>query len=42
LEGGFARMGEELIATSPTRRQKTSVRVVAPHFYDTAGARYRD
>jgi methylglutamate dehydrogenase subunit C len=42
LEGGFARGGEELIATSPTRGQKARVRVVAPHFYDTAGERYRD
>ena len=42
LEGGFARMGEELIATSPTRRLQARVRVVAPHFYDAAGARYRD
>jgi methylglutamate dehydrogenase subunit C len=42
LEGGFARGGEELIATSPTRGQKARVRVVAPHFYDAAGERYRD
>jgi methylglutamate dehydrogenase subunit C len=42
LEGGFARTGEELIATSPTRGQQALVRVVAPHFYDTAGERYRD
>jgi methylglutamate dehydrogenase subunit C len=42
LEGGFARTGEELIATSPTRGQKARVRVVAPHFYDAAGERYRD
>jgi methylglutamate dehydrogenase subunit C len=42
LEGGFARAGEELIATSPTRGQKARVRVVAPHFYDEAGERYRD
>jgi methylglutamate dehydrogenase subunit C len=42
LEGGFARMGEQLIATSPTRGQKARVRVVAPHFYDAAGERYRD
>ncbi|MFM2100350.1 MAG: hypothetical protein RLZZ366_1889, partial [Pseudomonadota bacterium] len=42
LEGGFARMGEELIATSPTRGQKARVRVVAPDFYYTAGERYRD
>jgi methylglutamate dehydrogenase subunit C len=42
LEGGFARAGEELIATSPTRGQKARVRVTHPHFYDSAGARYRD
>ena len=42
LVDGFARTGEELIATSPTRGQKARVRVVAPHFYDTAGERYRD
>ncbi len=42
LIDGFARHGEELIATSPTRGQKARVRVVAPHFYDAAGERYRD
>ena len=42
LADGFARQGEELIATSPTRGQKARVRVVAPHFYDSAGERYRD
>ncbi|MFC0590685.1 2Fe-2S iron-sulfur cluster-binding protein [Novosphingobium aquiterrae] len=42
LTNGFARHGEELIATSPTRGQTARVRVVAPHFYDTAGERYRD
>ena len=42
LEDGFSRHGEELFATSPTRGQKARVRVVAPHFYDTAGERYRD
>ncbi len=42
LVDGFARTGEELLATSPTRNQKARVRVVAPHFYDTAGERYRD
>ena len=42
LEGGFARTGEELIASSPTRGMQARVRVVAPHFYDAAGARYRD
>jgi methylglutamate dehydrogenase subunit C len=42
LIDGFARHGEELIATSPTRGQEALVRVVAPHFYDSAGERYRD
>ena len=42
LEGGFARQGEELIASSPTRNQSALVVVVAPHFYDPAGERYRD
>ncbi len=42
LENGFARQGEELIASSPTRGQEARVRVVAPHFYDSAGERYRD
>ena len=42
LNGGFARHGEELLASSPTRGQSARVRVVAPHFYDTSGERYRD
>ena len=42
LTDGFARTGEELVATSPTRGQTARVRVVPPHFYDTAGERYRD
>ena len=42
LFAGFARHGEELIATSPTRNQRAQVRVVAPHFYDPGGERYRD
>ena len=42
LAGGFARHGEEMIATSPTRGQNARVRVCAPHFYDIAGERYRD
>lgn len=42
LVGGVQRHGEELIATSPTRGQKARVRVVAPHFYDAGGERYRD
>ncbi len=42
LVDGFNRHGEELIATSPTRGQAARVRVTHPHFYDTAGERYRD
>jgi sarcosine oxidase subunit alpha len=42
LKCGFARMGEILIATSPTRGQSVKVKVVTPHFYDVAGERYRD
>ncbi len=42
LKDGFSRHGEELIATSPTRGIQTRVRVVAPHFYDASGGRYRD
>ena len=42
LTDGFARTGEELTATSPTRSQQARVRVIAPHFYDPDGERYRD
>jgi methylglutamate dehydrogenase subunit C len=42
LAGGFARAGEELIATSPTRGMQARARVVPPHFYDSAGERYHD
>lgn len=42
LEGGFARTGEELIASSPTRGMQARVRVVATNFYDVGGAHYRD
>lgn len=42
LADGFARHGEEMIASSPTRGQKTPVRITHPHFYDMAGERYRD
>ena len=42
LVDGFARDHETLTAISPTRGQTARVRVVAPHFYDTAGDRYRD
>ncbi|MFM8542032.1 MAG: 2Fe-2S iron-sulfur cluster-binding protein [Chakrabartia sp.] len=42
LVDGFSRHGEILIASSPTRGQKARVRVVAPHFYDSAVKRYLD
>jgi sarcosine oxidase subunit alpha len=42
LEGGMARLGEQLNATSPTRNLSVPVRVVAPMFHDADGARYRD
>ncbi len=42
LLDGFARHGEELIATSPTRGQTARVRVTHPHFYDMSGERYHD
>ena len=42
LADGQSRHGEELVAHSPTRKQQARVRVVAPHFYDPAGERYRD
>ena len=42
LANGAARLGETLHAVSPTRGQAATVRVVAPHFHDPAGERYRD
>ncbi len=42
LRGGALRHGEELTAKSPTRGRQARVRVVAPHFYDAVGERYRD
>jgi methylglutamate dehydrogenase subunit C len=42
LRDGASRHGETLFATSPTRNMHARVRVMAPHFYDTAGDRYRD
>ena len=42
LEGGTGRVGETLIASSPTRNLAVPVRVVMPMFYDAAGERYRD
>ena len=42
LRGGRARLGETLIASSPTRGQNVRVSVVDPVFYDPEGTRYRD
>jgi sarcosine oxidase subunit alpha len=42
LENGAARLGESLLAASPTRGALVPVRVAAAHFYDPEGARYRD
>ena len=42
LAGGRARLGETLLASSPTRSQSARVTVTAPVFYDAEGARYRD
>jgi glycine cleavage system aminomethyltransferase T/NADPH-dependent 2,4-dienoyl-CoA reductase/sulfur reductase-like enzyme len=42
LARGGERMGETLLARSPTRGKTAQVRVVAPHFHDPAGERYRD
>jgi methylglutamate dehydrogenase subunit C len=42
LVDGFARHGEVLVATSPTRGQSARVRVTHPHFHDPEGLRYRD
>jgi sarcosine oxidase subunit alpha len=42
LKGGASRLGETLLASSPTRGQSARVTVVSPHIYDPAGERYRD
>jgi len=42
LRDGGARLGETLIAWSPTRGVSARARVVEPVFYDPEGARYRD
>ena len=42
LRDGGERMGEDLMAWSPTRGSMARVRVVNPVFYDPEGARYRD
>jgi methylglutamate dehydrogenase subunit C len=42
LQDGATRHGEVMLTWSPTRNQSAHVRVVAPHFYDPAGERYRE
>lgn len=42
LAGGATRLGETLVATSPTRGLRAQVTVTAPVFHDPDGARYRD
>ncbi|MFM9977108.1 MAG: 2Fe-2S iron-sulfur cluster-binding protein [Sphingomonadaceae bacterium] len=42
LAGGRMRAGERLVASSPTRGKQVRVHVVALHFYDPQGLRYRD
>lgn len=42
LRAGPERLGEALLASSPTRGRTVRVEVAAPHFYDAEGARYRD
>jgi sarcosine oxidase subunit alpha len=42
LADGTARHGEEVLASSPTRKAQAWARVCSPHFYDPEGARYRD
>jgi sarcosine oxidase subunit alpha len=42
LSDGNARLGETLLASSPSRGKTVTVRVASPHFHDPAGARYHD
>ena len=42
LRDGHARLGEQLIAWSPTRGLSARVQVASPMFYDVEGVRYRD
>ncbi len=42
LAGGRARLGDRLIAASPTRGRHVAVTVTQPLFYDPEGERYRD
>lgn len=42
LAGGRGRIGETLIASSPTRNRHVSVTVTQPVFHDPDGERYRD
>ncbi len=42
LRDGHTRLGERLIAWSPTRGLSARVQVASPMFYDAEGVRYRD
>jgi sarcosine oxidase subunit alpha len=42
LEGGRERLGETLIAASPSRGREVRVTVASPVFHDPEGTRYRD
>jgi sarcosine oxidase subunit alpha len=42
LRDGQDRLGETLLAASPTRGRSVRVKVSAPHFHDPTGERYRD
>jgi sarcosine oxidase subunit alpha len=42
LEAGPERMGETLIAASPSRGREVRVKVASPVFHDPEGTRYRD
>jgi sarcosine oxidase subunit alpha len=42
LRGGLDRLGQTLLAASPTRGRTVNVHVAPPHFHDPAGERYRD
>jgi sarcosine oxidase subunit alpha len=41
LEGGLARVGQEVIAASPVHNRQYRCRVVDPCFLDAEGVRYR-
>jgi sarcosine oxidase subunit alpha len=42
VSGGPDRVGETVIAASPTRGLRGRARLVSPIFHDPGGARYRD